>query len=413
MRFVFSICALVTLFLAVLMCAPLCLAQDINLGEPTARNFTPRLQKGKQVNRLKTADGLSFEIVQNGLGTISALASNGTGLIYSADPDTGRIWILSDRSDDGRIDIKRALPHRFDRPTGLAAIDKTLYVADRAAIWIIKGENPPQKLAGLKNAQSTEAFHPLSLSPEGTRLYLGLTTKDNIAKIFLIDQTSGEASLLDSQPATPQLRHLSVLDEGMPWILTERGTGANLSQMTEMENDYRLLGMALPQSQETWPSEYSRDVIIAQQSSTGFSVLGLPASLGRVETKGRVLFSGFLSDTGRTAWGSPGALLFEKHGLLVADSFNGDIYRLKATGIDAAIPVQTSPSTDKEDISSPASDSIPSMVVSTITGSQIDKVSGIDSASSLDTGSTIIRDYKPLEIEKSDDEGSLENNSPN
>lgn len=412
MRFVFSICALVTLFLAILMCAPVCLAQDINLEEPTARNFKPRFQKGKQVNRLKTADGLSFETVQNGLGTISTLASNGAGLLYSADPDTGRIWVLSDRNDDGRIDIKRALAHRFDRPTGLAATNEILYVADRAAIWVIQGENPPKKLAGLKNAKSTEAFHPLVLSPSADRLFLGLTTKDNITNIFSIDQISGEAALLDSRPATSQIRNLSALSETMPWVLTEHGAGSSLSQMTEMGNDYRLLGMALPQSQETWPPDYLRDVVIAQQSSTEFSVIALPASLGRVEKMGRTLFSGFLSDTGRTAWGSPGALLFDKHGLLIADNFNGDIYRLKTTEIKTPVPVEMYPETVNQDVSSPRLESIPSMVVSTITGSQIDKVSGIDSASTLDTGSTIIRDYKPLEIEKSDDIGSSENETP-
>jgi len=117
------------------------------------------------------------------------------------------------------------------------------------------------------------------------------------------------------------------------------------------------------------------------------------------------LLSGFLSSSGRTAWGAPSALLFDSKGLIFADSFNGDLYRLSylekrqnIAGIDAPKPVvKDTPDNSSQTVP-------PSSLLSTIEGSKINSASALDTGSNISVGSTIVRDYKPLSTDK--DEGT-------
>jgi hypothetical protein len=410
MRFVISISLLVAIFAG----STISFAQSMSISEPASRSFTPRMYKGKQVDSLQPRDGFSLEFVETGLGNISTLSIREDGTVFSADAETGRIWQLSDRNQDGRVDIKRALAHRFDRPTGLAVSDEALYVADRAAVWVINEGQPPRKLAGLIKANSTDAFHPLSLSSDKKSLFLGLTTKEGVSNILLIDQNTGQAELVDSLPASEQIRAIASLGNKVIWSITENGVGAALSNLTKTDDSLRLTGMTLPQGNGKWPLAYSQHAIISKHSADGYAVLALPAAMSTVETKGDVLLSGFLSTSGRSAWGRPGALSFDKHGLLIADDYNGDLYRLRAIpSIKAEIEPQLSPENTNESLTTSDKHDLPSTLLSTITGSQIDKASGIDSATTLETGSTILRDYKPLEIEDRPDSQSLDKKKPN
>lgn len=400
MRFVSTIVFLVA-FCAITTAV---IAQSVDLSEPASRTFTPRLHKGKQASSLKPRDGFLLETVENGLGNISSLSVREDGTIFTTDAETGRIWQLSDRNKDGRVDIKRALPHRFDRPTGLAVTNKQLYIADRAAIWVIKDGQPPEKIAGLINANSTDAFHPLALSADSKSLFLGLTTKDGITNILSVNRKTGQAHLIDSLPRSEQLRAIAALNNTTVWSVTENGVGAALSQLTKIDESHRLAGLALPSDTQSWSPAYSQHAIVSKHSADGYAILALPAALGNVRKDGDILLFGFLTTSGRSAWGRPGALSFDDHGLLIADDFNGDLYRLKFIAPTETQEVAQTPILGlTNDTQEGETDSLPSSVLSTITGSQIDQVSGIESATTIETGSTIIRDYKPLEIEVGED----------
>ena len=410
MRFVFSIGFLIAFCGASVES----IAQSIDISEPTSRDFVPRMHKGKQVSSLKPRKGFTLKVVETGLGNISSIAIRQNGTIFTTDADKGRVWQLSDRNKDGQIDVKQALPHRFDRPTGLAVTPEHLYVADRAAIWVIKEGQPPLKLAGLINANSTDAFHPLALSADRKNLFIGLTTKDGVSNILTIDQDTGQAEIFDSMTGSQQIRAITSLNEKLIWSATEHSLGATLAQHTKIEDSYRLVGLALPKDSTDWASTYSQHVLVSKHSSDGYDIIALPASLGSVQTKGDVLLSGFMSTSGRSAWGRPGALSFDPHGLIIADEYNGDLYRLKAVKPPKIAP---EPQVPLMSVSNEAegndNDTLPSNILSTITGSQIDRVSGIDSATTIETGSTIIRDYKPLEIEETSETPNQGKKSPN
>ncbi len=372
-------------------------SQIIDLSEPTTRNVTPRLQVGKRMASLQVKNGFELSEVATGLGKISALALNGQGMIYTADPQSGRIWQLSDRNNDGRVDTKRALPYRFDTPTGLAAHNERLYVSDQNAIWVMKGLMPPEKLAGLRQAQSLGRPHPLAISDDGKTLYLSLTTTETTAKLLSINTESGTANLIESLSTDERVQALSSLGQDTPWVLLSHSLGPSLSRITKLNSTREFKGLALPVSDTNWPVVFSQHIILSEHSADDYSVIAVPAQLGKPTEAGEKLLTGFLSSTGRSAWGAPGAMVFDKHGLIISDSFNGDLYRLSASK-DTPPKAEASESVSNSKIEA-SEEILPKVPLTTNTGSQIKSLSTIGSASTLDIGSTIIRDYKPLSLE--------------
>jgi len=380
---------------------------SVDLGAASKNKSTVRLRTGKSVHTLKAGDGLAFRSLSQGLGTISAVAMDEKGALYVADQSGGRVWRLPDRNQDGRFDSKQALPQRFDMPSGLAVSGSTIFVADRNAIWKIEGVHPPVKLAGLLQAKSKGKQHPLSVSADGKTLYLGLTTTNGEVELLGVETQTGAATLLQKKQSNQNIVALAGLGRGTPWIALEHGVGASLGDMTEFEVSHTLTALALPLGSSEWPAALDTHVVVSRLSRDGYDVLALPAGLGQIESKGKTLFSGFLTSSGRSAWGVPGALYFDKKGLIVADSKNGDLYRLNAApalGEDETETLNTpSDSQMVETDTSETSTEPPKMQVSTIKeGSQIGAVSTLDRGSSLDVGSTIIRDYEPLSL---DDKG--------
>lgn len=390
----------------------------VNLGSASKNKTTVRLRSGKSVHTLKAGNGLAFKPLSQGLGTISALAMDDKGTFYVADRAGGRVWRLPDRNQDGRFDSKQALPQRFDTPSGLAVSGQTVFVSDRNAIWKIEGVHPPVKLAGLLQAKSKGKHHPLSVSADGKTLYLGLTTTSGVVELLGIDTQTGAATLIQKKQSNQHIVALAGLGRGTPWIALEHGVGSSLEDTTEFNSSNTLAGLALPLGSSEWPAALDTHVIVSRLSRDGYDVLALPAGLGQIESEGESLFSGFLSSSGRAAWGVPGALYFDEKGLIVADSKNGDLYRLNAApalGEDESETLITSSDNQiaETDISETSTEP-PKMQVSTIKeGSQIGAVSTLDRGSSLDVGSTIIRDYKPLSIDEDDGDKSDETEDNN
>jgi hypothetical protein len=139
-------------------------------------------------------------------------------------------------------------------------------------------------------------------------------------------------------------------------------------------------------------------------------LIAIPTEFGQVSGAPRVLADGFLTRSGHSAWGEPGAMLMDKRGLFFADKENGTVWRLsptpppqpKITIVDtASLPalISTEPNLANKGALN---------IESSIKGTQIDATSTIIKPSSIEYGSKLIKDYdekKALEdAEKTDDQ---------
>ena len=396
MRFVLSL-GLIALFGTSAYAAPW---DTVSLGDTQARQkpvIRPvQMQRGGSSNTLKTIEGLDLKIAATGLGKISAMALSADGTLYTADVRTGRIWTLTDRGQDGKIDLRRPLPHSFNAPTALAVIGSTLYVADRTAIWSVEAGKSPRELAGLSHANASSDPLILSASPNGASLVLGLTTKTQNHRILQLDAKTGQASLIGEGKGP---LHAVALRAGSNiWT----ASGSQLSAMGEQGLDFKteqfIKAIALPGQYETpenWPVRLNDHMIASQIGPGAMRLIAIPTEFGQVKSTPRILADGFLVPSGRSAWGKPGAMLMDKRGLFFADEENGNLWSLsptpppqpKITIVDTkSIPIPPSPE--------------PSLapkgalkIESSIKGTQIDASSTIIKPSSIEYGSKLIKDY--------------------
>jgi hypothetical protein len=389
----------------------------------TSTKAMPRRLNGKRPNTLKAPEGFKTDIIAGGLGQISAMARDSRGQIYVADQESGRIWVLTDRADDGRIDQKKVLPHRFDNPTGLTSYEGRLYVADKNAVWKVDGNRPPEKLAGLLATNSTGLNHPITALPQQNKIRLGLTTQDNVIKTFDIHLSTGEAVLAESLPSKTPILAFADVGGANPWILLPHAVGPTLNSLTFFSETQNWKGLSLaPKSfapealspAKTANSERigldKNSFILSRGSPDGFDLVVLPTQLGTPSSKGHNLLSGFLSAQGRTAWGTPGPLLADNHGLLIADSFNGDVYRLTLSQaqnepVQIAAPPKENRPPQTDTVATASAISEPSSLLSTMKGSQINAGSTLKRASEITTASTIKRE------DKSDEDKSKKSNA--
>jgi len=381
------------------------IAQTIDLTVGTKSNQVPRLQAGKQVKNLQVPSSFNLDTLAGNLGRISAIAYDNKTRYFVADKQNGQIWQLTDRNKDGRIDIKRALAHRFDAPSGIAVNEDKIFIADRNAVWVIDNLQPPQKLAGLRNANSIGERHRLSLSSDKTSLRLSLTTSDQVVKVLSIDIKTGQAELLNKLSTQENFVDFGHISQNVPWVILGNSFGPDLSDRIKINASHRLYGGAIPNFTNAPQNIFNNHIYLSRHSSEGFDVLAAPINLGRIKGHSKKVLSGFLSQTKRSAWGAPGLLLFDSHGLIIADSFNGDLYRLRPKPANPK-DLEENVIVDFKEHEDIKKDTNPKIPVSTLEGSQIVRGSTLERASDLLTGSNLNKNYKSLasEIQKSQGE---------
>lgn len=396
MRFVLSL-GILTLLGSSALAAPW---DIVPLKDKTHQSATTRpvdLQRGGASNTLHTIKGLDINITATGLGNISAITLKDDGTIFTADAKSGRIWALADRGQDGTIDVRQPLPFTFQNPTGLAAIGSTLFVADQNAVWVIEAGKHPRELASLKHANSSGAPHRLLRSPDAQSIILGLTSKTDGFRVLKLDTKTGQASLF-GEGHYGKLHSFAQRAGADIWVASGSTLGPLGSDVIKFPAGQSIQAIALPGQYEIpqeWPVKLNDHIIAAQTGPKAMQLIAIPTEFGQTSGKPRILAEGFLTRSGRAAWGEPGPLLMDKRGLFFADSHNGVIWRLSTTAkpkpkitiVDTA-SLPKSPSPQPKLVEKGAL-----KIGSTIEGTQIDASSTIIKPSSIEYGSKLIKDY--------------------
>ena len=357
-----------------------------------------QMQRGKAANTLQTINGLELDISATGLGDISAIALGENGTLYTADRKTGRIWKLSDRRQDGTIDIRRPLPFTFSAPTGLAIMDSTLYVADQNAVWVIAPGQEPKTLANLTRANSSGGPHSLLAGHDKNSLILGLTTQAKKFRLLKLNKNTGQASLI-SEGNAGEFHNLAQRLGSEIWMSLGSSLTSLSSTGLNLATDQSITSIALPGQYETphnWPAQLNDHIIAAHLGPGAMQLIAIPTEFGQISGEPRILVEGFLMRSGRSAWGYPGPLIMDKRGLFFADPHNGALWRLspkpkpepKITIVDTA-SLPPAPSTEPK--LTPETKTIG--INSSIQGTQIDAKSKIVQPSSIEYGSKLIKDY--------------------
>ena len=391
MRFALSLC------LALACTAPSVAApgDSVKLNDMTARRAPMPL--GKQLRTsssgLQTIDGMALTEAAKGLGQVSAIALAQDGTLYAAEGKRGRIWQLTDRNQDGTFEHRRPLPQSFDHPSAIAVIGETLYVADRAALWAIKPLAPKQQLASLANAQSADQKY--LLTAQDGQLILGLNTSGHQARLINVNIETGQAQLISSDTGTLT----AIAGRGVQTLrlgLQSKISRPNTPSRTETGTGTTLTGLLLPAYSGTvknWPGRLDNHIIAAQAGPGAMRLLAIPTEFGQTADQAFVLVDGFMTRSGRNAWGRPGAMVMDQRGLFFLDKWNGSIWHL--SGRKSPITKTIVPLKSKNERPEKIAKSEETPKASPLLqGSGITTASQIGTASTITVGSVLKKDYE-------------------
>jgi len=371
-----------------------------------------QMQRGGSSNKLETLKDLDAQIVATGLGNIAAMALGADGTLYTIDAKSGRIWSLPDRSQDGKIDLRRPLPFTFDKPSGLAISGDAIFVADQRAVWVINSGQKPRELASLARANSAGGPHILLAGHDSEFLILGLTTKPQGFRLLEINKNTGLASLIGEGDYGP-LHSLAQRAGSNIWAAGGTSLGPLGSKTLGFLKNQSIKAFALPGQYDTprdWPAQLKDHIIASHVGPKAMQLIAIPTEFGQIKGAPHSLAEGFLAPSGRSAWGRPGPILMDKRGLFFADPHNGNLWRLspkakpqaKITIVDtASLP----PAPRIEPDLAPKDQAF--TIESSIKGTEIDASSTILKPSSIEYGSKLIKDYDEKkakeEAEKAED----------
>lgn len=390
----------------------------INIAKPIgwAANEVPAAAEGLAVTRF--AEGLDHPRViytlPNGdvLVTLTRAPATGDGggitawianLLMSRAGATGespnKLVLLRDKDGDGRSDEQLTVLDDLDSPSGIAWRDGTLYVANHNALLSYGYElgaarttGDPKKLMDLP-AAGNHWMRNITLSPDGTRLYVAVGSYSNIAengmdvekgratiweyslaagrqRMFATGlrnangldwspwsgelwTTVNERDLLGSDLVPDYLTNVPVgVNYGWPWVyykdtIDQRVKAPMPAYTTEYSRrpEYALgphvaaLGLAFSKAGSTMGKNFSNGAFIARHGSwnrkpaSGYDVVYVA-----FDERGNPLglpvpvLTGFLNDDGTTK-GRPTWVDFAGDGaLLVSDDTAGIIWRVTAPG---------------------------------------------------------------------------------
>ncbi len=359
----------------------------------------PLRKQARGQTLLQSISGLQVSEVMTGLGEISDLELSPSGDIFVSDAQNGRVWALSDRGQDGKLDGRRPICGLFKTPSGLAAhSEDVLFIADLDAIWRC---NPKTGLrdeyVSLRGLQSQKdrgwalspkanqpssapqtfmqsraksslrlALRPMDFAPKDRALLIGITDFDSqsqeLSRLIRIDPLSRQATILSRFNAP--ITVISTRPQGDIWLgvgpyimeyqggIVQRMEGFEHSQNTAPHD---VGGLILPgqfKTPEKWPQALKDHILVSQSgpytlpqsSSGGMNIMAVPTEFGRPQNKAKVFVDGFLTQRKNAAWGRPTAMIIDMRGLFFADSWSGRLWRVAPqSDFVSGKPVQEKP----------------------------------------------------------------------
>lgn len=352
--------------------------------------------------------GLYAVKISENLGTVSAVAQDEDGTIYTLDAQLGRLYALPDRAQDGTPDGRRLFMDGFERPSGLAYANDTLYIADANAVWAVDIESRNRRqITSLHNTGADPLPRPLAVMDGHIILGLSTTTRSNTAAhkasahIVRIHPATGRANTIQRN-SSGAVRALMAQSSGQVWaaIGTQLIPLSSSGMAFPVLSGAPIMGLAFG-TRDTQPDNWPATLRGAMFLSLGkgidgaegsYSVVALSSEFGAPAKDVKIFANGFYNARTDQIWGQPTALMMTPHGLLIADRF-GTLWRAAVDDRPAKII--------KEKTASPppvVPTQKPSQARGTTTpmaGSQLGRsASGIKTGTSITTGSTLIKKYE-------------------
>lgn len=356
------------------------------------------------------ADPVTYEraLFASQVGDVSALAIGEKGTLYSADAAGGRIYRLTDRAKDGRIDSKRVIAKDLSQPSGLAVIGKRVFVADAYAVWeIFPRTGERRQLASLANAKAKLGKRPLIAGPDGQSLIIGLTDMTGESgRVISVNINTGEARLLSLgdgpvEALLPAAQDKFWLGSG-PYLSEVSGEAYSVSGGFQVAPEASISGIALAYTPETFPPSlrpFSEHIFMsvnvptrlgrkARRSSTG--LYAVPTKFGLPMGKPIEILGGVASSRAHISQVPSGEIVMDSRGIFMADAGNRSIWRIIQS------PPKPKPKDKPEPKKAVVLDAPPPL---DLKGSGISKASLLEKGTSIEVGSTIPED---------DDENSVD-----
>lgn len=285
-----------------------------------------------------TLDGLYLKPLMSGLGDMRGLARDSDGTVYTLDQRLGRLYALSDRGGDGRLDGRRVLMDGLNTPSGLTVMDGAVVISDAAAVWAVDIKSGERRMIAPLTASGSD-IAPRPLLYHDAQLWLGLN-KDSGASVVRIDPTSGRATLVQSFESGP-ITVLAAQGKGRIWAGVGNGfaplTGQSPATLYAAQAGAPINGLSFAHRgtlPEDWPDSVadslSGRLILTQGAAAdkgGYTVVAVASEFGQPSRQMRVLLSGFYNARSDKLWAYPDALLMTPRGLLMGDRY-GTLWQL-------------------------------------------------------------------------------------
>jgi hypothetical protein len=325
-------------------------------------------------------------------GKVKALAG-------SSAPGGNRITLLRDTKGNGVPDVRTVFIDHLHSPFGVVLVGNDLYVADTDAILrfpYVPGETriaaPRVKLTALPAGPIDHHWtKSLTVSPDGSKLYVGVGSNSNItengiaaeegrAAIWQVDRLTGlkrpyatglrNPTGVAFEPQTGQLwaivnerdeigpnlvpDYLTSVRDGAfyGWPYSYFGRHIDVRVQPQRPDlvakaiapDYALsshvapLGMVFSQA-SSLPARYRNGVFVAEHGSwdrspvNGYKVVYVPFDAGRPSGPPQDVVTGFLTQDEKESQGRPVGLALDHTGaLLIADDVGNIVWRVAAAG---------------------------------------------------------------------------------
>lgn len=367
--------------------------QTISIGyeKPTITNEMPLSLRSPSHNEMPSVKaGLQVEKFAALSRHTRGLAVRENGDLLTLDQNRGRITVLTDRSKDGRMDMRKTLPLQFNNPVALAVHEDVIYVADQDAVWEIS-DGTQKVLASLKNANALTEHRPIMIAPDTQYLYLGLSQNNGQSRVVAIDRFSGQAQSVAAGEG--EITSFAQVKGTALWLgldnelvpvqgeIYDRSLGITLPDHVSVEQVYlptsdSMIAPGVSSLAGKFLVALDQDNYGAAKEFKGRRIIAFKSAFGRPDGQPVSVMEGFLANHGRSAWGEPGAMAWDERGLFVADRQNGIIWRLSQ--LKPKIRIVEKP---KKDIKFYKSDEIKKPKAKW--GSSIEQASSIISGSTL------------------------------